>query len=109
MMPNDRQLDRLFERYQKACPDVEASATFMPGVWQRIDARRGFVAKLGAYARVLAMAAASLCLAVGLFEISPYGPDKQLTANNYVEVLDEDHDADSLAVIDTIPETETVR
>jgi hypothetical protein len=74
MLPNEPNLDQLFERYAQACPDVEPGANFMPAIWQRIDARRGFSFKLASYARILAMSAASLCLAAGLFEISAYGP-----------------------------------
>lgn len=103
MMPNDhRELEPLWERYSRACPEVEASANFMPAVWQRIDARRGFTSKLASYSRALTLAAASLCLAVGLFEISPLNSrsDVQLTATHYVDLLDEDRDAESLTYND---------
>lgn len=100
--PDDRDLKPLWDRYSRACPEVEAGANFMPGVWQRIDARRGFTGKLASYARALTLAAASLCLMAGLFEISPYGKasDAQLTASHYVDVLDEDRDAESLTYSD---------
>lgn len=96
MMPDERNLDRLLERYSRACPDVDAGANFMPGVWQRIDAKRGFSFKLASYARILAMTAASLCLAASLFEISSYGPARQLASNRFVEILDDDNDSEAL-------------
>jgi hypothetical protein len=96
MTSNERNLDRLFERYAHACPDVDAGANFMPAIWQRIDARRGFSFKLASYARILAMTAASICLAAGLFEMSSYGPAKQLAARQFVEVLDDDDDSEAL-------------
>lgn len=96
MMPNEPDLDRLFDRYARACPDVEAGAHFMPALWQRIDARRGFSFKLATYARILAMSAASLCLAAGLFEISSYGPTHQLASKHFVDVLDDDDDSEAL-------------
>lgn len=102
MTPNEQELNRLLERYARACPELDASAGFMPGVWQRIDARRGFSFKLGTYARVLAMSAASLCLAAGLFEISSYGPAQQLAANHYVDVLDDDNDTEALTYTDVV-------
>ena len=34
-------LDALWAEYRKACPDPEVSAGFMPGLWKRIEARRG--------------------------------------------------------------------
>ena len=102
MTPNDRELGPLWDRYSRACPEVEASANFMPAVWQRIDARRGFTNKLASYARALTLAAASLCLAIGLFEVSPLSRagDVQLTATHYVDLLDEDRDAESLTYND---------
>jgi hypothetical protein len=96
MMSDERNLDRLLERYSLACPEVEPGANFMPAVWQRIDARRGFSFKLASYARILAMTAASLCLAAGWFEISSYGPEKQLSSRNFVEILDDDDDSEAL-------------
>ncbi len=110
MTSNERKLDRLFERYARACPEVEPGANFMPGLWQRIDAKRGFSFKLAAYARVLAMTAASMCLAAGLFEISAYGPEKQLAAKNFVDILDDDDDSEALiygaapAIADRLPD-----
>jgi hypothetical protein len=96
MLPNEPNLDQLFKRYSQACPDVEPGANFMPAIWQRIDAKRGFSFKLAAYARVLAMSAASLCLAAGLFEISAYGPAQQLASRTFVDVLDDDDDAEAI-------------
>ena len=96
MMPDERNLDRLLERYARACPEADAGANFMPGIWQRIDARRGFSFKLATYARILAMTAASLCLAAGLFEVSSYGPAQQLASKRFVEVLDDDDDSEAL-------------
>ena len=96
MTSNERNLDRLLERYADSCPETEAGANFMPAVWQRIDARRGFSVKLAYYARMLAMTAASLCLAAGLFEISAYGPSQQLASKHFVDVLDDDDDSEAL-------------
>jgi hypothetical protein len=36
----DEGLDALWARYRDSCPDPEPTAQFMPGLWQRIDARR---------------------------------------------------------------------
>jgi hypothetical protein len=32
------ELDRLFGSYREACPDLEGSANFVPGIWARIEA-----------------------------------------------------------------------
>ncbi len=39
-MPDGDKLDALWVEYRNACPDPEAGAGFMPGLWQRIEARR---------------------------------------------------------------------
>ncbi len=96
MTPEERHLERMLERYARACPEVEPGSNFMPGVWQRIDARRSFSFKLASYAKILTMTAASLCLAAGLFEVSAYGPATQLVCNRFVEILDDDSDSEAL-------------
>lgn len=40
-MSDDSELNRLFERYRSACPEVEPSSNFMPLLWEKIEARRG--------------------------------------------------------------------
>jgi hypothetical protein len=108
MRSNEPDLDRLFERYARACPETEAGANFMPALWQRIDARRGFSFKLASYARILAMSAASLCLAAGIFEISSYGPKQQLASKHFVDVLDDDDDSEALIYGVTTPADQPV-
>ena len=36
----NRKLDQVFAEYRAAFPDPDASAAFMPGLWQRIESRR---------------------------------------------------------------------
>ncbi len=110
MTQPEREMDNLLERYSRACPEVEPGAAFMPGIWQRIEAKRGFSFKLAHYARVLAMSAASLCMAAGLFEISSYGPAaQQLAANHYVDVLDDDNDDEALTYSHAVTTPDAVR
>lgn len=37
---NDSKLDALFAEYRDAMPDQDAGASFMPGLWQKIETRR---------------------------------------------------------------------
>jgi hypothetical protein len=37
----DAKLDALFAEYRGSVPDQDAGASFMPGLWQKIEARRG--------------------------------------------------------------------
>ncbi len=101
MTPSDQDLNRLWARYAQATPELEPGANFMPAVWQRIEARRGVSYKLAVYARVLAMGAASLCLAAGLLELSSARPDS-LSSSRYVDVLDDDDAAETLAFADVV-------
>ena len=38
---NETKLDALFAEYRDAIPNQEVGASFMPGLWQKIEARRG--------------------------------------------------------------------
>ncbi len=63
MTTNDESgLNNLFQSYRAACPDVEASANFMPGLWQKIEARVGFWAIFQGFARTAMTACAALAL-----------------------------------------------
>ena len=97
---NDQQLDDLFRRYRGVCPDPEASADFMPRLWQKIDARRSFTWKLRLYARNLVAAAAMACMAVGVFEAST-GVNPFYT-KTYLEALDDEQPAETLAYADVL-------
>ncbi len=59
---SDRQLNELFERYREACPDVEASANFMPAIWGRIEKRGSFPLVFERLTRMFVAGAAALCL-----------------------------------------------
>jgi hypothetical protein len=73
MRNDDAALDQLFEQYRAACPEPDAGANFMPQLWARIDARRGFAFAFGRLARTGAAAAAAFCLLLLLlnFAITP--------------------------------------
>jgi hypothetical protein len=63
MMNNDESgLTELFQRYRAACPEPEAGPLFMPSLWQKIDARRGFWWVFQAFARTAMAGCAALAL-----------------------------------------------
>jgi len=101
MTPSDQELDRLMARYAQCVSAPEPGANFMISVWQRIEARRGVSFKLAAYARVLAIGAASMCLAAALFELSASRPDS-FSSSHYVDMLDDDDAAETLAFADVV-------
>jgi hypothetical protein len=87
------QLDDLFVQYRAACGEPEPSAHFTPGLWARIDARRGWMWHAGKYARRMAVGAAVACaLMVGIDFGLRAQAAKPLITQSYVDVL---RDADA--------------
>ena len=87
----DEKLDALWAEYRKACPDPEPGAGFMPGLWQKIEARRRSSSMvLRRLTQICVMSTAALTLLIGAvliprFERSP------LYSATYVDVLSSDH------------------
>jgi hypothetical protein len=101
-------LNDLFTRYRAACPEPDASAGFMPGLWQRIDARRSFAFRLRMYARGLATVAAAICLAVGIFGTAFNTAVNPFYTQTYIDALDAENSPETLAFADVI-QTENAR
>lgn len=102
MMEHNDGLDRLFARYRAACPEVEASSAFMPRMWERIDARRGWMWKLGGYARGLVTVAATVCMVLAAFAFSPAGDVNPLYTRTYLEALVDDNAPETLSYSDVV-------
>jgi hypothetical protein len=101
MTTNDESgLNNLFQSYRAACPDVEASANFMPGLWQKIEARVGFWAIFQGFARtaMTACAALALLLLALNFALTPQAP----LAPSYTDALLADHTAEKTFYAETI-------
>ncbi|MBV8070147.1 MAG: hypothetical protein JO270_09605 [Acidobacteriaceae bacterium] len=101
-MENDEtRLDEFFQRYRAACPDIEPGPNFMPGVWQKIEARHNFWFVFGRLARTTAAASAALCLLLLLLNlVAP--PQSRLSAFSYMDALMADHTAESLYYTEAI-------
>ena len=84
-------LDALMTAYRDACPDPEASAAFMPQLWERIEARRTSTTMMFrrlSQVCVLATVALTLLMAAVLiprFERMP------VYNGSYVDVLADEH------------------
>jgi hypothetical protein len=91
MMNNEESaLDNLFQEYRAACPDVEASAQFMPALWEKIEARHSFWWVFQGFARTaMAGCAALALLMLALNFISP-----QQVLPSYTDALVADHSAE---------------
>jgi hypothetical protein len=95
----DARLSGLFAEYRAACPGPEPGAMFMPGLWEKIEARRSFAYRLKLISRAIIAAAAVVCLLLGLSLSRPE------PSSSYLEVVtaDQSHgnaaDEDLVAVL----------
>ena len=88
---SNNQLDALFQEYRAALPDVDPGAGFMPGLWQRIEARRK--SSLWIFRRVAQVcvgATLALALLMGAFLI-PHLEKSPVYSSSYVDELAADH------------------
>jgi hypothetical protein len=91
MVNQDQQLDELLGQYRAACPDLDPSANFMPGVWARIDARRKSDQGIVRWATWFAMAAAVLVMVLGVLM---YRNPNPLPQRAYIEKLTDEINED---------------
>jgi len=90
-MPDGDKLDALFVEYRNACPDPEAGAGFMPGLWKRIEARRS--SNLNIFrrlAQVCVVATLALTVVMGAVLI-PRLEKAPIYNTTYVDVLAANH------------------
>ncbi len=66
----EERLDLLFRAYRDAFPEMEASPSFMPVLWQRIEARQKFAVLFRRMASGLVTAAVALTLVMAVY-LSP--------------------------------------
>ena len=90
------ELDNLFAEYKAMTPDPDATANFMPGLWQKIEARQTLVFRIKRLTQVFVAAAAAICVVLALMGV-PSASESPSVAGNYVDVLAEIHPAESLA------------
>ncbi len=103
MSGEDSRLDELFQRYRASCPEIEPSANFMPVVWQRIEARRGFWPVFARLARTGMAAAALLCLV--LLALNFVTVNQRTAFQSYTDALMADHSAEQTYYTEAIRST----
>lgn len=87
---NDK-LDSLWTEYRQACPDPEPGVGFVPGLWQRIEARRlGNISIFRRLAQVCVGATLALTVLMGVVLI-PRLEQVLVYSATYVDVLAADH------------------
>jgi len=86
MRGNDEQrLDALFRAYRDACPTPEASANFMPNLWQRVEARQTYAFSFKRMANALVTAAVAFSILLGVYMSIPRS--NPYYSQTFVEVL----------------------
>jgi len=93
----NQKLNVLWERYADACWAPEPSAQFMPGVWRKIEARRGALWQIRVYARRLALSAAAVSLVLIAIGFSPIGNSTAVYQMTYLDTLEADSQPETLA------------
>ena len=99
-------LDRLWTKYRAACPDPAASASFLPGLWQKIDARRRsttFLFRRWAEVCIVASAAAALMIATLVIPRYERAPVYQA---HYIDILAADDSIADVAMASPVSETD---
>src|ERR1051326_6860427 len=97
MRGNDEQrLDALFRAYRDACPTPEASANFMPNLWQRIEARQTYTFSFRRMANAFVTAALALSIGLGVYMSMPSNPYSPQT---YIEALAEANPLDAPDIV----------
>jgi len=84
---NDK-LDTLWAEYRAACPDPDPSASFLPRMWQRIEARRNAMSSswFRLWAEVWLVATVTLAIVIGAVLI-PRLQNPPAYQASYVDVL----------------------
>jgi hypothetical protein len=83
----EERLDALLRAYREACPDPDASANFMPQLWQRIEARQRFSFSFGRIARGLVTASVAASLAMAVYLSVPHHRTSVFITGSYVDAL----------------------
>ncbi len=92
-MNDDSGLDRTFQEYRAACPDVEPSANFLPGMWQKIEARQSFWYIFRHFGKLVTAASAALCLLLLVLNLISSSSTHSLVPS-YADALMADHTAE---------------
>lgn len=79
----------LFACYRESIPDREPGSDFTPGLWTKIEARRGLTYRFGRVARGFVTAAAALSLVMAAGFMAPVANNSG-TGSSYVDVLAQD-------------------
>lgn len=93
-----------FAAYRRSLPDPDPSASFMPSLWEKIEARRRPANYwFGRLARHFVTASVAFCLGMVAVLMSPPQQSATASPHTYVEVLDQAPAADGDGDLETDP------
>lgn len=103
MYPNhasdDEKLDALFQAYKRACATPDASANFMPELWEKIEARQKLTFSFRRMANAVATAAVALSIALGVYVSMPHHPTIHYYSQSYLEALSDANSLDTPEIV----------
>ena len=105
MTSDDSELNKLFQDYRDACPDVEASANFMPALWQKIESRHNFWFVFQRFGRSFMTASAALCLLLLVLNFVSASGGRVSLLSFYTDALMDDHTAEQTYYTEAIHNT----
>jgi hypothetical protein len=94
----NEEINVLLAQYRGAISDPDPSADFMPKLWGRIEARRGFTLRIKKLTQLFLAGAAAMCLVMTGALVLP-ASHKPPMHSTYVDILAEAHPAESLAAL----------
>jgi hypothetical protein len=86
----DGRLETIFREYRAATPDPEASAEFMPRLWERIESRRRYTWSLRRWAGGFVTAAAAICMLMAAILVWPSTTNRSVYTSTYLDALGDD-------------------
>lgn len=93
MTDDETTLNRLFESYGAACPEIEPDSLFMPRLWQKIEARQSFRSAFERLSGLFAAASAAVCLLLLVLNLVST-PQTHLSEPSYTDALIAEHSAE---------------
>lgn len=110
MRPGDdleRQFDELMRRYRETCPDPEASALFMPRLWQKIEARQNYLTEWKRWTQGFFAGAVAASLLFIVLQVLP-GHGSEFYRATYLEILAEEQAPEQLVYQDVAGEEHSI-
>jgi hypothetical protein len=93
------ELDPLFASYRTAIPDPEPGVNFMPELWRKIELRQSSLVRVKRLTQVFVVAAAAICLLLGIVLQLPISSGTPKVQGNYVDVLADANPTENLTTL----------